>query len=447
MLVLLLLGLVMRVEAQDATPEPTQTPYPTSTPSPTPIATLPRNPTAEQLYSYLLYHQVGRQTTEQDNPRPFLRWIFEAQFLYHDLNGDTQDDLVVFNDTNIAVMVWTGNEYGAPLVQNNVAGRIPGARVLFEDWTGDAVPELIYDYRDPYVGTNMGGSRWVRSVIHCGAETCTLAWEGYMEDNQFFGPYTRISYSEIRLGGDGTFVYQTDGFYISAVGLQTSEAETRITQFATIQAEYEWTGTIFARLTETITTPAQAFTETTNLEAIHNDQTAQIFVEIIEANEPQELYNRVFCQLLINEQPIDDVFPCAEQYTSVTWRDVTNDDLPELIVDAITPFSEINSVERNCEQRRIMIYQMHDDDIGKIADVAGCLVSRNLTGVQLQDIDGDEQIEIIANRSLYRYTPETGCNITIQAPIIEGVATCFWQLNDEVDVYIWDGEQFVLDET
>lgn len=431
--VLLLFALItfgFVVSAQDAT----QTPYPTATPTVTPIATLPRNPSAEQVYSYLLYYTVDYSSTSPQYPLSY-NWVLHAQQVYRDINGDGIDDLIVFDNSSVAVMVWHDNHYNAPLVKRYVVGRIPSGRVLFEDWTGDNIPELVYDTQRPYVGTDLGGSQWIRAVIHCDLTECHLVWEGFMQDVKLNGPNTEIFKSTIKFGNNTTFTYTTEGFSLRYLGVDNppNPIYPDFIRYETTEALYEWNGSFFARLEIKILEPQEILPETTNLQATYDNQLAEISISTQEAVYPFDYYNSTLCQLVVNNRKIGDKFLCEEYFTKVEWRDVTKDSKPELIVSTVTSYSKINEAELNCSQRYIMIYQYDGNNARRIANVGACFGDADLIGVQLKDIDNDGQLEIVSSGDLNIYVPDFG------ACVREG---CWYELNNQNDIYKWNGESF-----
>ena len=60
--------------------------------------------------------------------------------------------------------------------------RNPWSKVKFEDWTLDEVPEIIFDARLPYCGTDIGGEMYLRYVIHCQQVECNIVWNGITND-------------------------------------------------------------------------------------------------------------------------------------------------------------------------------------------------------------------------------------------------------------------------
>lgn len=107
------------------------------------------------------------------------------------------------------------------------------------------------------------------------------------------------------------------------------------------------------------------------------------------------------CQLSVENEPIGQLFGCKENFTTVKWLDITNDEQAEIVVVALSggnpadqegnPLSEID-----CVHQRFLAYQWSNQTAIEIANVAGCVVKDNLYGVKLEDWDNDGQTEIVA---------------------------------------------------
>jgi hypothetical protein len=218
--------------------------------------------------------------------------------------------------------------------------------------------------------------------------------------------------------------------------------------FTSTQEIYVWDGTTFD-LTETkVLREPTIVEEDASLEANSELGRATVAVE----NNHRAGGNNDFCQLFLNNEPVGDLFGCKRNFTTVEWRDVTEDGRPEVVVEALSgarpsafrgtwPDVEyedwVTLSEIECVHQHLLAYQWDGATATKIADVEGCLVQSDLYGVRLSDLDDDGQVEIVAANSWYT---ERECPADV-------LYYCWFEFGYENNVFKWNGTEFVLWDT
>jgi hypothetical protein len=112
-------------------------------------------------------------------------------------------------------------------------------------------------------------------------------------------------------------------------------------------------------------------------------------------------YPNDVCQLVIDEKRVGEPFGCDHDFTSVTWQDITQDDIADLVITTYSPGTPVDtefiplSMDR-CPHQRLFAYTWEEGRATLIANIAGCVEDETLFGVRLQDFDGDGYPEIFA---------------------------------------------------
>src|SRR5574341_1191759 len=240
---------------------PTQSPTPTTTP--TPVLTV-REPSIEQLESYLRYYLPS------DDP-VYFSYQFPgvdptSEWVYEDVNGDGEKDLVASGWLYVAILIWTGDRYSQPFQYHGVPYHYaPTSRIYLEDLTGDGVFEVIYDEWNDWGGTGFISSRWNRQVIHCRRGNCEVVWQGLMgslsTDVNIGGMKHRQVDFEPSTNQDGSAILQTAMQEFSLYYCTTPEGETcRVLEIADEQVQtYIWNGVFFELAIDRITRPGRIF--------------------------------------------------------------------------------------------------------------------------------------------------------------------------------------------
>ena len=91
-------------------------------------------------------------------------------------------------------------------------------------------------------------------------------------------------------------------------------------------------------------------------------------------------------------------------------------------------------VERGCFHQRILVYKWDGITPTLIADITGCVRSADLFGVKIEDFDEDGEFEIIAAPPWMQF---------LEQDQPDGISQNYMQVNRLVEIYEWNGEQFV----
>ena len=420
---------------------PTATATATSTAVPTPTFSLTqREPTLAQIEEFLM-QTPGLFFFPNDGvqlePLALKEYFTEhdlteyAEIFYEDVNGDGERDLILadmfpffWSNGFIIVSLWDGNQYNTPLIVTDLAKYQPGLRVTFEDWTNDAIPEVIFDFRSDTGGTGFIETTWRRYVINCQV-SCNVIWWAetgqFSEFNSTIGITTTQIERKMNEFGDPTITIFNDSFY-------APDRADSYRVFTSTWKTYTWNGSLFEQIDEQILTPEQDVTFNSVLSAIGEEGiSATITTEFDDSDMFRPIYN---CTLRLENSILIDNFECQRGFTNIFWQDITSDGQEELVV-----------LVTGLGTQQLLAFKLDGPEVSQFANVTGDIIRSDLFGVRLEDVDGDGQLEILAGRGYL--TEETDCKI--YENIYPGpTKLCWWnELNLWEEVYRWDGQQFV----
>jgi hypothetical protein len=432
-------AMAKRTSAARATSEAwelTKQTFPSHTPTFGPFLTF-RIPEINQLDAYL-------KTTFPDD---FYKLPDDIQLLYHDVNGDGEDDLLVDLFLQVIVMLWLEDHYGEPFRINYPRWKYdPSSRTLLEDWTNDGIPEIIFDYRVDTGGTGFVSTWWLRHIIHCNENSCNLAWRGltggYVQDTNFGG--TVVTRVDMRLidNEDGlpTIRRLSNEFSIyccSGVDYPSDDYNPRILNVNQSTLDlFVWNGVEFELVDEQVVRLPYSIESQASLSAF--GPMGVLANVSAESNRYQSPQNDV-CQLFIKGEPIGSHFGCKRNFTTVEWRDITNDGRDEVVVTTLSGAFcyDVDGTELCKDEfvhQRLIVYEWDGQEARNIANVAGCVVQEDLYGVRFEDFDHDGIDEILAASSLFlQIDCEWGHNCWYEIATIPGIL-----------IYKWNGEKFVF---
>ena len=100
-------------------------------------------------------------------------------WVYQDVSGDQVDDLLIYGWDGLLVAVWAEDHYAPPvrIPAGWSRGGLPDVTVALQDWTGDGVPEIVYDVGLMTGGTGLLISYTTRFLVHCTSRGCAVVWQ------------------------------------------------------------------------------------------------------------------------------------------------------------------------------------------------------------------------------------------------------------------------------
>ncbi|MBE2197761.1 MAG: VCBS repeat-containing protein [Anaerolinea sp.] len=427
------------------TPVPTMTATattsPTATMTPAPRLTTSQ-PNLADLQEYLV-SVPARVFSEEHNEALLFEGYFQefplsehAEIVYQDINNDGLDDMIVFELQPsiwgrgiLLVMIWQTDGYGDPLLLVNFAKYDPRHRFLFEDWSGDGAPEIIYDFQSDTGGTDYIDTTRTRYVIHCQEQCAVIWWKVIGEWEQFYTVgWTHTTIERSIDDETPNLSVLTESFYAPQLQNILSDSFNPGFQVLTSTLEiYTWNETRFELVESQILSlpyyfEAQPIWTTTNKSGIQ----AHLIAEFSE----ETLYPPIYvCSLHIENNWTSEPFDCDPGFTSVEWRDITDDGQDELVVTALA-----------FAQQRLLAFQWNGTEAVQIADVTGDIIRVNLFGVAVDDVDSDGRMEIRAGK--IDLSQRSFCrNFSGFYP--DEIEICWQEWNFTEEVYRWNGVAYI----
>lgn len=428
--------------------------YVTPTYSPTPVGDflIPRKPSKLELISYL-------KATFPNNPLIHDKYEDDVQSIWEiemrDISGDGVPDLIVSVPSGVFIFIWAGDHYLRPFeLAHEYSWFIgPHSTVSFTDWTDDKVPEIILDTEDVSIhGTGIFGSYITRYIIHCQQESCATVWQGILSSevndsnaggiarfNLQLKPVTDIlGRPAIRAVSENFGVYCC---YDPNLNVNNDWDLTGHNVETSTVAIYSWMGDFFELTEQKIAYLPYAIKSQAVLSAT---SASGIQATLAVKNSGAAGEDNDVCKLLINSQNTGELFGCRGHFTKLEWKDITRDGNEELVITALSawtsyytfstsPFRRERITEENCYHQRLLAYRIIDGKLNKIANVVGCVIRKDLYGVDLRDIDQDGQVEILA-AIFSAITPK--CEIGIERCDLD-------QTETRQAIYKWNGSKFV----
>jgi hypothetical protein len=397
-----------------------------------------REPSFEQLEAYL-------RSFPQESCSPTIDHT--ARIVYEDVSGDGNADLIVDKPLQVAVLIWAGDHYTAPFQICHPSWKYaPCSRVVLEDWTNDGTPEVVFDYRGDTGGTGYLYTYWLRHIIYCDSWTCSEGWSGLLgeasSDQNWGGLGLRRTELQLESGPGGSpglrhlsrgFVVYVDPIWSASTLANIDRVEDFNVLTSTVSS-YMWTGSRFELENVQITELPYSIQSQASLTATgENNVSAAISVERVS----YPTYTKETCQLYAAGKAVDSPFVCRSNFTTVEWKDITNDDVAEIVVITLSQGDPGNvcGLLQGCQlSQRLLAYDWNGGNTAKIADVTGCVAQDLHSSVRLEDFDGDGQMEISATGRLYKegdYPRDRDC-------------WCELAYTPESQIYEWNGEEFVL---
>ncbi|NUM48402.1 MAG: hypothetical protein HUU38_27150 [Anaerolineales bacterium] len=432
---------------------PTGTPLPpTETPTPTPLPDITNpNPSPEEVQAYLLSNG-------------FSGFDEIVNMLFADVNGDAVTDAVAISDqAPLFVFLWQGDRFAPPAQTgewregvNNADGRY----VYLKDYTADHITEIVNDSWYSEAGETYTVFNWRRQITKCEQDTCRVIWNDWIASYGDAPTSTGMFYynsSDFAYGDEqgqiilerlyfGLSVYWSyigvepvlkEEYTPSALGWDTSTSEFIDVD---LSRRYIWNGTEFEFLEDEVLEMPKLVDGDVQLEAFGPRQVrAHIRLEL---DQTSATYRNDRCQLYLDGQPISNPFGCKNDFTKIVWEDITGDREEELLVWTVSGDQsylwEDLFAEKGCFHQRLMVYTWDGDTAAQVGNFVGCVRRTDLFGVTIRDYDDDGQLEILV-AALW---PEF---LSPDQP--DGFSQDYLRFSQLVEIYEWDGTQFILGST
>ena len=352
-------------------------------------------------------------------------FLDDDSFYYVDVSGDKQDDLIIHGSDFVIVFLWQGEYYTEPyLVLRQPWKYGSSSQIYFEDWTGDHINEIVFDFRGGTGGTGASGNSWFRHLVHCKDDICQVIWHHpvFTLLNWFYDNGLVYSQTETKLQNDKTnhpsIQTYTKGFDISMSNWNPETYQVYTTTLST----YSWDGVEFALDRTKVITPERMIQAQSTL-------TSTSITGVVAS------VSYGVCQLHV-EEVVSQKFGCKPNFTIVRWQDITNDDILEVVVTTLSAATSEDVApsqavwnEEECLNQRLIAYEWDKGILHEVANIAGCVVQSDLYGVRLEDYDSDGQVEIVAASKL---TSSPLTYLDWSEPIMED------------RIYKWNGSEFTL---
>lgn len=385
-----------------------------------------------------------------------------AKTLYIDLNGDREDDLVLYDNALSYAFLWKADRYTGPFELNEEYGFNSDiqTRLSFEDVTFDGVPDIVFDVLELYPwGTGLFSASWYRSYSHCTEINCSVVLRvplgRYTIDDNFGG--TCVDRDKVSLvPAEVSIRHFSEGFSIFGCGFWPGADQDipklRISE--SLVMFYKWDGTTFI--------PSRI--ETARLASTVEDRSSLISVSsrgVVAQVVPKPNYfggEKIndYCQLYISGTAVGSHFGCKRGFSRVEWIDLTRDGTQEAVAISYSGASAYD-LERDigslsCGHQHLIAYSMEEDGPTLIANVTGCTFRSDLVGVDLQDLDGNGTLEILAAEDpLYDYWPyfDNSSRWNCERGEIKEVSSStfhscgYFDFDPQFIVYGWNGQAFV----
>lgn len=313
-----------------------------------------------------------------------------AKITFQDLNGDGEDDLIVsdlisfgWGQGSMTILLWDGTGYSDPAMLVGFSKYTSLHRVTFDDWTGDGLPEVVYDFASDTGGTGILEQTHTRRIVHCG-QTCELVWSqllGRKTTDYSVGRTNVETNRYIDQDARSVVTVATDAFH--APSLLPIISSGHLDVFTSTWSSYVWNGIVFEKEEDLVTAlPTQIEAQSQLFSESSTGANARLLSVINKSVHTRPIYD---CQLYINETAIGDPVSCDPNFTRIEWLDLTGDGQDEIVIIAVAFATQ-----------RLLAYEWTgDNSTHLIADVTGDIIRPDLFGVRIADLDGDGIPEIV----------------------------------------------------
>jgi hypothetical protein len=329
-----------------------------------------------------------------------------------DVTGDGVIDFVIPGWHGIIVVPSSEDGYGEPYWMKAGWSRasLPEIEIIFQDLTGDDIPEIIYNEGLWGGGTGLWSYEVNRSIIHCIGTGCSEIWSGlvYREIHDYnsggLSVYRASFASNYDEDGNSIIKITDEGFSIhccmkfgTSDHPEGSKAFNPLLIFPSIISIYSFEDGVFNKADEQIVSLEKTIESNSRL--VSTSSSGTIAAISWEFNMSASNAND-YCQIAVESSALGDYFGCRHDFTEVGWQDITGDGKEDIVITAYSsgyPYGPEELIsDEICMHQRIIAYSKEDDGYRLIANIAGCVLEEDLFGVKLEDITGDGEPEIIA---------------------------------------------------
>ena len=319
--------------------------------------------------------------------------------------------------------------YAEPFGILSTPGSVPEIHVQFEDYTGDRIPEIVFDAGTWGGGTGESVYEEQRSIIHCEGPQCETVWNGTrsreVQDYNSGGRLLEHTSTSPDADSSGLPLLRVlhEGFSIYCCGLlgTGSQPTDTLDVFPSTLSIFAWQDGTFSLKGEEVA----ALGRTTNSLGPLLAENADGLIAGISWEDNKYIGNaNEYCRVYISSSWIGEYFGCRHKFTRVSWEDMTGDGRDDFVVTTYSAGYPIGPVDLlsydSCMHQRVLVFGRQGSGYSQIANIAGCVIRDDLFGIQIKDEDGDGIPEIIATPLIVEME---------ELPTRE---------------YKWNGQQFVL---
>jgi hypothetical protein len=267
--------------------------------------------------------------------------------------------------------------------------------------TADSNYEVIYDEFTAGGGTGLWTWDNTRSIVHCEMDDCFTAWADQISaqtEDYNTGGYSLFQSDFLLLESFSGFKISQHGFQIDCCIWEIGNYMPGLRILTSSISTYEWNGIEFTLINEEIVSDGSLVSSQSTLLA--NNGRGDVGEITYKPNNFFGQKNEI-CELLINGQTTGVLFGCNHNFTTLSWQDITQDNIKDLVIIAYSagyPADDEGNLlaEDYCMHQRLLAYTYEEGQATLIANVTGCVEDETLFGVRLQDFDGDGYPEIFA---------------------------------------------------
>jgi hypothetical protein len=385
-----------------------------------------------------------------------------VHLLLADISGDGQSDLVAVSDAApIYIFIWQGSAFAEPQITGSWRAGFNGADgryVYLKDYTGDRIPEVVNDSWANRTGDDYSIIDWERQISYCPNGSCSVIWDewiaSYADAPTSTGMYYYNSSDNVYINDALDLILERRYFGFSiywpfngqhgeplltedlnpiALGWDTTDKHF---QDVELIRRYIWNGSDYVFLENEVVTGPKLIDRDAQQQA---EGPGGVLAHIrLELDQSSPKFRNDRCQLYIDGQPVSDPFGCKHNFIRIEWEDITGDGEKEILVWSVSgdqSFIWTDLVaEKGCFHQRLLVYTWDGSEADEVGNFVGCVRRRDLFGIRIRDYDEDGKLEILAAV----FWPQF-----LDPDQPDGISQDYLQVNQQVEIYEWDGSRFV----